>query len=1028
MKVAIIQLSDIHISSERDWIISRAKHFIAAAKGVVNECQKVILVISGDIANTGQVKEYQAASQFLNTIEAGLKVENGCLGNFEYIMVPGNHDCYLPKDEKNEKSIREALIPTVRDTDKIDNSKFLEEFLSAQENYWEFHKQVTGDTSVPFVSKSCRISLGNGAALEFHMYNSSLLSLRDEVVGSLLIPENHFLSRADINSNTYVISVFHHNTGWLSSSTPNNNKKRFESNLLRESNMIMCGHEHDSSTRLMSELNGTNTVVYLEGGAFQNNHESAFNILEIDTERHTMVCHRFTYRSFPDNPQHSRYEENIDEAINLAKKRGGLVLNESFEDELLRFNLPIKVKNKPDLTLKDIYVFPDLDPILDNIDTFGQYIDSHDLAERSYEGHTIILEGETQSGKSCLLNMLYLTKFKQGKFPLHIKGIDITTEHTSTLLERAYKTQYDSKNTPYEVYRQQKNEDKILFIDNLDKSCLNDEYRKVVVTNLEKHFGTLIITVKDDVDIHGVNYSGKPTTYISRYRISSFGSLKRNELIEKWVRVNSDPKKINQEYVELQIKLLFDQLDNLLGEQFVTPYPVFVLSMLQSLSFTLESFQIEQSYYAYCYNSLILYSIQSTGVRPDTQKEFLNFLTEFAYHIFEKKTYYFKKGEVEIFLRDYTEKNIYRSSLDTTLLKLCEANILREYEIGIYCFSYKYIYYYLVAQKISRFIHERMGKELVYKLCSEIYDEESANILIFLAYHTRDNDLIETLLLANMITFDAYAPITLDNDDGFMKKVTSLINNVKRNVLITDIDPKKERRASLVKQDIHRRSMPRKSIENERKELEEIKADANLRDVVQTFRSIRILGQIIKNQKQDIGKGNISKILRESYLSCFRMINFYCNYLEKEEDNIIRAVVENNRENPNLTSDIVREKVEKMLSALLYRICLSAFSTLSLSVGTQNLDEEFDHVASEIGTPAAKLVSFTIKSFYGPLKISELSELVKEFEGNYLASHILKARVLKYVYNNTVTYQQKQQIASICNLRPINSAIHSNSK
>ena len=111
-----------------------------------------------------------------------------------------------------------------------------------------------------------------------------------------------------------------------------------------------------------------------------------------------------------------------------------------------------------------------------------------------------------------------------------------------------------------------------------------------------------------------------------------------------------------------------------------------------------------------------------------------------------------------------------------------------------------------------------------------------------------------------------------------------------------------------------------------------------------------------------------------------------------------------------------------MLSSLLYRICLSAFSTLSLSVGTQNMDEEFDRVASEIGTPAAKLISFTIMSFYGPLKLSEVSDLVREFEGNHLATHILKARVLKYVYNNTVSYQQKQQIGDICNLRLINNA------
>lgn len=107
---------------------------------------------------------------------------------------------------------------------------------------------------------------------------------------------------------------------------------------------------------------------------------------------------------------------------------------------------------------------------------------------------------------------------------------------------------------------------------------------------------------------------------------------------------------------------------------------------------------------------------------------------------------------------------------------------------------------------------------------------------------------------------------------------------------------------------------------------------------------------------------------------------------------------------------------------MLYRICLGSFSNLSLAVGTQNIDEEYDKVAQAIGTPAAKLISFTIKSFYGPMSITELEELIREFSGNHLATHILKARVLKYVYNNTITYQKKQKIGQICGMKLINSA------
>ena len=51
MKVAIIQLSDIHFSNEKDLICSRHEAFCRSCKYLINECSKVIFVISGDIAD-----------------------------------------------------------------------------------------------------------------------------------------------------------------------------------------------------------------------------------------------------------------------------------------------------------------------------------------------------------------------------------------------------------------------------------------------------------------------------------------------------------------------------------------------------------------------------------------------------------------------------------------------------------------------------------------------------------------------------------------------------------------------------------------------------------------------------------------------------------------------------------------------------------------------------------------------------------------------------------------------------------------
>ena len=60
----------------------------------------------------------------------------------------------------------------------------------------------------------------------------------------------------------------------------------------------------------------------------------------------------------------------------------------------------------------------------------------------------------------------------------------------------------------------------------------------------------------------------------------------------------------------------------------------------------------------------------------------------------------------------------------------------------------------------------------------------------------------------------------------------------------------------------------------------------------QAIRSIRILGQIVKNQRSDIKKSLIVDLLKESYKTCFRVISFYGNYLAENESDFIEYLEE----------------------------------------------------------------------------------------------------------------------------------------
>ena len=93
--------------------------------------------------------------------------------------------------------------------------------------------------------------------------------------------------------------------------------------------------------------------------------------------------------------------------------------------------------------------------------------------------------------------------------------------------------------------------------------------------------------------------------------------------------------------------------------------------------------------------------------------------------------------------------------------------------------------------------------------------------------------------------------------------------------------------------------------------------------------------------------------------------------------------------------------------------CYDIFSKIIFSAGLKDFQELYNEVACRIGTPAAKLVSFSINSYYNELSIKEVASLAREFEGNYVALHILKSRVKSYIYNNHVSYSKQQRIAQI---------------
>ena len=1009
MKIAVLQLSDIHIVSNQDFILKHKDEFWRSCKHLINECTKMLIVITGDIAYHGKKEEYDIAYTWLKECEERWKSEARFLNSVEYVIVPGNHDCLFEND-----AIRKVIIEKVLQNDSLQEIQYAESCLNVQTNFWDFYKRLRSDIIGPEISWSHNVQIKLGLNIMFNCYNTAFLSQIEEKPGDLLIPEDKFIHTENNHNNDIIISLFHHNTGWLSPNTSHNNKKTFEQHLYTNSNIVMCGHEHSNRHQLISSIGDYKELIYLENAAFQCNNNSEYGLLIINTEENSISRYSYSYNG-------ETYIEAECSTFPINQKRTGILLNPDWADELDKHHIPLKHARKDNLVLSDIFVYPDLEPLSDIHSKYMQYVDSETLLGDTIPERVIILEGESQSGKSSLLQMLYSSWYKDGVFSLLLRGKDIKHYNINDLCKCAYKQQYQNKISSYELFMQLDRNKRILIIDDFDKSLINAENKSKLLDNALCNFEKIIITKDQQIDLRNLLLYANNTEDTKLFRILSLGCQKRNLLIEKWIRLGQDEMILSDEMLLDQIKRTYDQISVLLGQQLIPSYPVFILSLLQGLNQAIAHFDVSKTSYAYCYNSLIIASLLKSGTDKEKINGVMKFLCEFSYSHYDRKrnNKFFSINEFNSFYQDYqTDYNVPYSK-EKLLSTLDNAGLIRSVDGDSYSFAYKYVYYFLVAQKISNLINENKADGIVQDLCNNLHKEQEANILIFLVYHNGTEKQMEDLLFASMLPFENYEPITLDLDDPLFQGVNDIVDDIKTKVLLENVDPKQNREISLRESDKMHRQIEKRHHPTE----EELESNSCLRDLNNTIKIIKILGQIVKNQIETLKKNQIIKLLEESYNVCFRSIAFFSTMIESSKDEIIDYLIEENKKKNIINEEQIRIRVQKLLHVLLYQFCLQSFTNLSRSVGTSNVPDIYDTIADKFGTPAAKIISFTIKTYYNKMHLADLEKIVLEYKNNPVVMEIVKARVLHYVYNNYVDSTVRQKIGQLCQLKLVDNGV-----
>ena len=186
MRAAIVHFSDIHLRRSGNPVIESIDQLVNAVNSVDAAVSFFLVVVSGDIANTGLGTEYQAALRFFREFESKLRALRPDAA-IEFVSVPGNHDCVLPKSKSTlRKTLVQGIIPSIQDLKQ--DEALIREVVKAQAPYntalLSQNPEEQGELHVPMQSFEQQIPLANPVGLSISVFHHSYLWLESNVAVS----------------------------------------------------------------------------------------------------------------------------------------------------------------------------------------------------------------------------------------------------------------------------------------------------------------------------------------------------------------------------------------------------------------------------------------------------------------------------------------------------------------------------------------------------------------------------------------------------------------------------------------------------------------------------------------------------------------------------------------------------------------------------------------------------------------------------------------------------------------------------
>lgn len=956
MNVLMVHIGDLHLKKNVHIEDDKINKISDALNEYVGKVSNVIIICTGDIANTGSEEEYKTAKYFFNKLIYSLKERFGVY--IQVYCVPGNHDIQIESCE----SFRQTQI-----TDLNLEKEFLKE-----NNYFKFTSGLYRRHQEPYdiYSKNLR-------SVRINMINTAPFSNIEHVDKELHYVSEKSLSSFNYDKNKLNLTMMHHSIEWFHE----NIKNQLDFKIRDNTDVLFLGHEHDQhidsferddNNLLISRVGEFNVEAYSDS--------TSFNSIFYDEQENEVI---FKIHNW--NRARKIYLNQTKKRNNLCRKNGVPYSNEFtlklIEDEKLSIGNSIE----------EYFVFPEIEYNKKNI------LDMNKLINIIKKNKYISISGTIDSGKTTLLKELYLT-LKQEMFALFLDKGSIDKKNIKSIIKYAVNNQIDDQNS-LDIYNQKAVDDRIVFVDDFDliKDEKNQDY---LIEYLKQYFGIIIFTNNTNsiVDIEET-FKEKYALDISTVNINRFTIRQRTNLIDKIGKLFETDIKHDEPNSSIEVNLEHTPELKMLGNTFMIQ---FIYTSIRQGNLFSGTDKFDAMFEKILKDNIIansnernrnLYFIILQQLAMEMHKNRLNSVPDS-----------YIARIVESYNREYGNKVNYIDFVKCMI----SSNILKQYDCNQYVFVNRLYLAYFVAKQICKEVNNDEDNTELNYVINNVCFGINGDILLFIIYMMQRTNLLFSIN-NQLEKITGQWPMF-----SFEKKNINFLMKKKNVSAIENIDDSDIKEAHDSAVEVEKEHMELVTYEYKGiYDYDEKDISKQVNQWTSALKLLELLARGLNSFCDELPVKDKSIIIDSIYQESNKLLFNILETVDSNFQNFVDVIIKNLKKDKEKSEDIVINYMLLFIDAFYYNICSMCASSNTMYA----ISEFYKKIPKTIDIQIFELEWLSCSNKKAVFQ-SNLKGFLDKYK-DIIVQSVIKILVIRYIFSNNMDFVDRKQIINVFNKKSI---------